>query len=206
MDFVWFDLDGTLYDCAAAYAQFVECFTARLRLSLPFFSPQRIKEERLRLRRKYGGGSSPHLFAREHDLDLEFLLASYDEIDLPACGVRENPKLRAFLEKLAAPKGVFSNSPRRYAERVLLVLGVRDIFGRVICVEDMLLSAKPSEEAFRIAASGFSPDTCFALVDDDAQNIIAADTSGWETMWVGTPELRPANLPLRTKILPPPYL
>lgn len=82
----------------------------------------------------------------------------------------------------------FSNGPRKYVKRVLIEMGLFDVFGedRLFAVDDVAPACKPEKEAFDrvLAAVGVSsPEEC-VMVEDSMKNIRQSRTLGMKTVLV----------------------
>ncbi len=93
----------------------------------------------------------------------------------PSSFLSADPELRRALAALAAdPSGAgntasllaVTNNPRSVGEATLEALGVRDLFLRVIGLDDTMLS-KPAPEPYLLAASvaGLDPASCVSIGD-----------------------------------------
>lgn len=98
-----------------------------------------------------------------------------------------DPVLIEALESCPLRLVAFSNSPRRYALRVLDELGLRRFFpdDAVFAVDDVLPSCKPEAEAFEIVlkACGVEASEC-VMVEDSMKNVRAAKALGMKTILV----------------------
>jgi putative hydrolase of the HAD superfamily len=111
-----------------------------------------------------------------------------DSVD-PARHVKPDPALGEHLRRIPVPCYLFTNATRRYAERVLAVLGVRDRFSGIFDIEFSLFSPKPAPLFYRrvVEAVGLAPEE-LALVDDNARNLVPAQAMGMRCVYVGTRE------------------
>lgn len=95
----------------------------------------------------------------------------------------------AALRRLPGRKFLMTNAPRAYAERVLAVLGVRDVFEALICIEDMACFGqsrpKPDTRMFRIVLAKLRvPARRCVLVEDTLIHQKAARGLGLQTVWM----------------------
>jgi putative hydrolase of the HAD superfamily len=81
----------------------------------------------------------------------------------------------------------FSNSPRKYVKRVLVELGLFDLFGedRLFAVDDVLPHCKPEIEAFHKVFDklGIEPEEC-VMIEDSMKNIRIAKSLNMKTVLV----------------------
>ena len=95
----------------------------------------------------------------------------------------------AALRRLPGRKFLMTNAPRAYAERVLAVIGLRGVFEKLICIEDMACFGqsrpKPDTRMFRVvlARLGIPASRC-VLVEDTLIHQKAARSLGMATVWM----------------------
>jgi putative hydrolase of the HAD superfamily len=185
---VWlFDLDNTLHNAShqifprvnVAMTQFV---ARKLQLSF-----DQASEMRERFWRQYGAtllGLMKH-----HGIDRdEFLREAHPFPDMHELVARNNA-LIAMIRRLPGRKILLTNAPRAYAGDVLHAMGVRDLFERVIAIEDMRfggeLQPKPDRRMMRRLAATLkvAPQQC-VLVEDSIENVRAARTVGMRSVLV----------------------
>lgn len=81
----------------------------------------------------------------------------------------------------------FSNGPRKYVKRVLIELGLWEVFGeeRLFAVDDVLPHCKPEKEAFQkiFDAVGVSASQCI-MVEDSMKNTHMAKELGLKTILI----------------------
>lgn len=96
-------------------------------------------------------------------------------------------KLLQDLESCGLKLVAFSNGPRRYVKRVLVELGLFNVFGdeRLYAVDDVLPFCKPEKEAFEkiFADVGVRADEC-VMIEDSMKNIKRANELGMKTVLV----------------------
>jgi HAD superfamily hydrolase (TIGR01509 family) len=122
-------------------------------------------------------GRGGALMAEMHDLVMEEALAGVD----PMPGAVE------LLDRVQAPVGVASNSPRSFVERTLEVAGLRDRFACVLSAEDVP-HPKPAPDVYVALARGLGADpaACVAL-EDSPTGVAAARAAG--AFVIGVPSL-----------------
>jgi putative hydrolase of the HAD superfamily len=175
---VWlFDLDNTLHNASqhifprinVAMTQFV---SHKLNLSI-----EEANEVRQRFWRQYGATLLG--LVKHHGIDMaEFLREAHPFPDMHEIVSRHN-MLIAALRRLPGRKILLTNAPRQYASDVLHAMGIRNLFERVIAIEDMRfggeLQPKPDRRMMRRLAATLkvAPQQCI-LVEDSVENIRAA--------------------------------
>ena len=122
-------------------------------------------------------GRGGALMAEMHDLVMDEALAGVD----PMPGAVE------LLDRVQAPVGVASNSPRTFVERTLEVAGLRDRFACVLSADDVA-HPKPAPDVYVALARGLGADpaACVAL-EDSPTGVAAARAAG--AFVIGIPSL-----------------
>jgi HAD superfamily hydrolase (TIGR01509 family) len=102
-------------------------------------------------------------------------------------GVEPMPGAVELLERIQAPVGVASNSPRSFVERTLEVSGLRGRFGCVLSASDVA-RPKPAPDLYveLARALGADPRDCVAL-EDSGTGVAAARAAG--AFVIGIPSL-----------------
>ena len=185
---VWlFDLDNTLHDASHQIFPRVNIamtdFVAR-KLNL---SRDEASNVRQRFWRQYGATLLG--MVKHHGIDIEeFLREAHPFPDMHELVSRSNT-ITAAIRKLPGRKVVLTNAPRQYAADVLHAMGVRNLFEKVIAIQDMRfagsLQPKPDRRLFRrvAAALGVAPQQCI-LVEDSVENIRSARAVGMRSILV----------------------
>jgi HAD superfamily hydrolase (TIGR01509 family) len=122
-------------------------------------------------------GRGGALMAEMHDLVMDEALAGVD----PMPGAVE------LLDRVQAPVGVASNSPRTFVERTLEVAGLRARFACVLSADDVA-HPKPAPDVYVALARGLGADpaACVAL-EDSPTGVAAARAAG--AFVIGIPSL-----------------
>jgi putative hydrolase of the HAD superfamily len=181
---VWiFDLDNTLHNASAhVFPHINRSMTAYLQRYLRL-DEEAANDLRVHYWRRYGATLSGLM--RHHGTDPgHFLWHTHQFPDLPKMVLRD-PRLRHVLKALPSRKVVFSNAPQHYANAVLKLLGVNDLFDDVIAVEHTRYRPKPDSRGFmhllkkhRVRAG------CCVMVEDSLENLLTAKKLGMRTVWV----------------------
>lgn len=178
-----FDLDNTLHDATPhIFPHINRSMTAYLQEHLQL-DEAAASALRTHYWQRYGATLSGLM--RHHGTKPEhFLWHTHQFPELERMVLRE-PRLRHVLKKLPGRKVVFSNAPQRYAQAVLELLRVSDLFDDVMAVEQTRFRPKPDSFGFmrllrrhRIAAA-----QCI-MVEDSLENLHAAKRLGMRTVWV----------------------
>lgn len=146
---------------------------------------------------------------RHHGIDAhDFLAKTHPDRDL-AGFVRRVRGERQRIARLPGERWLLTNAPRIYAEQVIGVLGLKNIFHRLITIEDMVLCGrfrpKPSMLLMRHLLRRSSRPACrIRLIDDHDDNLRAAHRLGIKTarIWASKTALAQARqsyrpLPIR---------
>ncbi|MFZ4615245.1 MAG: HAD family hydrolase, partial [Rectinemataceae bacterium] len=140
-----FDLDSTLYT-HEAYARFqLDVLVRRLareRGEAEDRVAALVKEVRDCRRRETGSETSLGRVFMELGVPIETSVLWREELIVPADWIGADPRLREVLAVLGRryALGLLTNNPRSVGEASLAALGVRDLFGPVVGLDDSLRS------------------------------------------------------------------
>lgn len=97
----------------------------------------------------------------------------------------KNERLDDFLSMINGRKFVFSNSVRKYAQKVLLGLNMGNHFERIFSIEDFDYNFKPNEKPYRFVIDYLHIEPFNTIVVDDIQiNLSVAQTLEMKTLRV----------------------
>jgi putative hydrolase of the HAD superfamily len=177
-DPVWlFDLDNTLHNASAQ-------IFPRVNLAMTSYVAQKLNlsmDEANAVRQRFWEqyGATLLGLVKHHGIDMaEFLREAHPFPDMHEIVARNNA-LIAMLRRLPGRKILLTNAPRGYARDVLHAMGIRNLFERVIAIEDMrfggALQPKPDRRMMRRLAATLkvAPQQC-VLIEDSIENIRAA--------------------------------
>ena len=181
--YVLFDLDDTLYPAGAGLMQAI---SARItRYVAAFFGISLMNAETLRRAYHRRFGSAVRGLTTHHQIDRADLLAFAHDVDVETY-LGHDADLDCLLGCIQAPKAIFTNAPRAYAERVLGALGIRQHFACVFDYEFGDCRGKPDAAVYRMVQGALKmPCGSLVMVDDSARNLAPAHDLGWKTIWVG---------------------
>lgn len=185
---VWlFDLDDTLHHASnGLFAELSQAMTDYIVRHLGLDEAQ-AHELRQRYWRLYGATLLG--LVRHHGVQAAHFLAETHALPRLEQQVRGSRADLLALRRLPGRKVLLTNAPRRYALRVLEVLGVRSCFEQVLAVEQMRmfgqLRPKPDRRMFRHVAARLKthPARC-TLVEDSLEHQKAARSLGMDTVWM----------------------
>ena len=174
---IFFDLDDTLYPPTAGLWDAIKHRMndyMRDRLRIP-------AEEVSQLREKYYRefGTTTRGLQAYHNLDTQDFLAYVHDLPLKDY-LTPNPTLRAIIASLPTRNLIFTNADVHHADRVLTVLGLRDLFEIIVDVNAIAPYCKPMPESFQIAmqAAGESDPSKCVMIDDIPHTTSAASRAG----------------------------
>jgi putative hydrolase of the HAD superfamily len=194
---VWiFDLDDTLHDASAhIFPHINRSMTQYLMTHLDL-----CEEDACALRRDYWHryGATLHGLIRHHGTDPHhFLHHTHQFPNLTAMVLRARG-LRTALLRLKGRKVVFTNAPMAYAEQVLHLLGIRDLFQSVFSIESSRFHPKPAKQGFlRILKALRIPATRCVMVEDSLPALRTAKGLGMKTVYVNPNSRRPSFVDAR---------
>lgn len=194
---VWlFDLDNTLHDATPhIFPHINQAMTAYLARTLALSEDE---ASRVRVDYWHRYGATLTGMVRHHGVDPHhFLRETHRFADLGAMVVFDRA-LRATLRKLPGRKIVFSNAPLAYAEAVLDIMGVRDLFDAVWSIERLRFVPKPLLSGFQrlLRQERLLPGRCI-LVEDTAANLRTAKRLGMKTVLISKRLRTPAYVDVR---------
>jgi putative hydrolase of the HAD superfamily len=181
---VWiFDLDNTLHNATAHVFPYINrSMTAYLQEHLQL-DEEAANALRMDYWQRYGATLSGLI--KHHGTDPDhFLFHTHQFPDLSKMVLRE-PRLHHVLKLLPGKKVVFSNAPLHYAEAVLKLLRVDDLFDDIFSIEHSRYKPKPQVEGFRrlLRKHRLHAKQC-VMVEDSAENLQTAKRLGMRTVWV----------------------
>lgn len=178
-----FDLDNTLHNATPhIFPHINSSMTAYLQRHLQL-DEAAANALRMHYWQRYGATLSGLM--RHHGTRPEhFLWHTHQFPELERMVLRE-PRLRHVLKALPGRKVVFSNAPQHYAQAVLKLLRVDDLFDDVMAVEQTRYRPKPDSFGFlRLLRRHRIRAVQCIMVEDSVENLYAAKRLGMRTVWV----------------------
>jgi putative hydrolase of the HAD superfamily len=189
---VWiFDLDNTLHDATPhIFPHINRSMTAYLQEHLQL-SEDAANALRMDYWQRYGATLSG--LVKHHGTDPDhFLWHTHQFPELHNMVLRE-PRLRRTLQQLPGKKLVYSNAPQHYAEAVLRLLRVDDLFDDVFALEHARYRPKPQWQGFeRLMRKHHLRNADCIMVEDSAENLQTAKRLGMKTVWVSAATQTPS--------------
>jgi len=185
---VWlFDLDNTLHNAsAAAFKPLNASMTDYIERELGL---ERAEANHLRIHYWLRYGATLLGLMRHHGVKAAHFLHHTHLLPTLEKDVRVHPQDLAAVRRLPGRKIILTNAPLAYTERVLAVMGMRQVFDEVISIEQMTmfgqLRPKPDARMFRALAARLQvpPGRC-VLVEDTLIHQKAAFSVGMRTVWM----------------------
>jgi putative hydrolase of the HAD superfamily len=176
IEYILFDLDGTLYSARGGLEKEVsrrvnEYLSRRLDLSME--EAWALRKERIRA---CNYGTTLEWLRAEKGMD-EAELESYFAYIHPeheARGLSPDPRLRSLLLSFALPMGILTNSPREHALRILRKLEIEDLFPSIFDIRRNGLKGKPDPDVYRgvLGELNLRAESC--LFVDDVERYVEA--------------------------------
>lgn len=181
---VWiFDLDNTLHDATPhIFPHINRSMTAYLQEHLNL-GEDAANALRMDYWQRYGATLSGLM--KHHGTDPDHFLRNTHRFPELSKMVLREPRLRSVLKQLPGKKLVFSNAPLQYAQAVLKLLLVDDLFDDIFAIEHSRYRPKPQAAGFRslLRKHRLSATRC-VMVEDSAENLLTAKRLGMRTVWV----------------------
>ncbi len=199
MSRVWiFDLDNTLHDATAhIFPHINRSMTAYLQQHLQL-DEQAANALRRHYWQRYGATLSGMM--KHHATDPEHFLWHTHQFPELSQMVQRVTRLRHVLKRLPGRKLVFSNAPQHYAQDVLALLRIDDLFDDVFAIEHARYQPKPQLAGFvrLLRKHRLSPARC-VMVEDSAENLQTAKRLGMRTVWVTGQSRLPAYVDVKIR-------
>lgn len=181
---VWiFDLDNTLHDATPhIFPHINRSMTDYLCRHLQL-DEEAANALRVEYWQRYGATLTGLM--KHHGTDPDhFLWHTHQFPELKRMVLRE-PRLRRALQRLPGRKVLYSNAPQHYAQAVLKLLRVADLFDEVYAIEQAHYRPKPQRAGLRgLLRKLHLPAAHCVMVEDSAENLRTAKRFGMRTVWV----------------------
>ena len=181
---VWiFDLDNTLHNAAPhIFPHLNRAMTHYLQVHLDL---DEAGANRLRQYYWQRYGATLQGLIRHHGTDPDHFLWHTHQFSALHRMVLGKRGLKAALRRLPGRKIVFSNAPAHYAQAVLAILKIADLFDDVFSIERTGYRPKPDPRAFYrlLRKKRLVPQRC-VMVEDSLENLKTAKKLGMKTVWV----------------------
>lgn len=196
---VWiFDLDNTLHNATPhIFPHINHSMTAYLQEYL-HLDEEAANAMRMDYWQRYGATLSGLM--KHHDTDPDHFLWHTHQFPALKEMVLREPRLRRVLQQLPGKKLVFSNAPQHYAQAVLKLLRIDDLFDDVFAIEHAHYRPKPQRQGFvrLLRKHRLRPSQC-VMVEDSADNLQTAKRLGMQTIWVSDALLAPGYVDVKIR-------
>lgn len=205
---VWlFDLDDTLHNASAhIFPHINRAMTAYVAEHLQV---DEAEANRLRMAYWQRYGATLTGLMRHHGTDPHHFLWHTHQFPQLQEQLVFDSAVKAMLRHLPGRKIVFSNAPSHYARQVLDAMGIRQVFDRVWCLEQLRFVPKPFASAFRrlLRQEGLIASHCI-MVEDSLPNLATARQLGMKTVWIARRSGKPdwVDVKLRSVLTLPRHL
>jgi putative hydrolase of the HAD superfamily len=180
---ILFDLDNTLYTEESGIFDIIDQRMNEWLISQLHVSPEEVNHFRNNYFMKYG--TTLRGLMLHHDVDPHDFLNYVHDVPV-AEFLSADAELRRMLGLIEGRKIIFTNSDERHADRILMTLGIRDLFEKIFDIEAMHFIPKPNPEPYQLALEYLevSPSECL-LIDDMERNLKPARDLGMHTILIG---------------------
>jgi putative hydrolase of the HAD superfamily len=196
-DKVWiFDLDDTLHNASVhIFPHINRAMTQYLMTELNLQ-----EEEANRMRGDYWlrYGATLRGLMRHHGIDPHHFLYHTHQFPQLAQMVIKSRGLRTVLKRLQGEKIVYTNAPMDYAEQVLRLLNIRDLFKQVFSIESARFQPKPAMSGFvrLLRQADLHARRCI-MVEDSLPALKTAKRLGMKTVYINPRARRPSFVDVR---------
>lgn len=194
---VWvFDLDDTLHNASAHVFPHINLAMTRYLMTHLHLS----EADANALRRHYWlrYGATLHGLMKHHGTDPHHFLHHTHKFPQLEQMVLKSRGLRAALKRLQGQKVVFTNAPMAYAEQVLQLLNIRDLFKNVFSIESTGFQPKPAMRGFMRLLQRLSLQaTRCIMVEDSLPALKTAKRLGMKTVYINPGIRRPSYVDFR---------
>ncbi len=188
-----FDLDNTLHNASPhVFPHLNQAMTQYLQdhLALDAEAANQLRDHYWR---RYG--ATLQGLVRHHGTDPDHFLWHTHQFPALEHMVLRERGLRAALKRLRGRKIVYTNAPAFYAEAVLRLLRIDDLFDGVFSIEGAAYSPKPDARGFYrlFRCWHLVPQRC-VMVEDSLGNLRTAKRLGMKTVLIGPAPKRVASV------------
>jgi putative hydrolase of the HAD superfamily len=183
-DHMIFDLDNTLYEQKSHFFEQV-----KKRMSLFIQKKLRLSADEADALRHYYfqtyNTTLNGLMANGHPIDPYEYLDFVHDVAMDE--IHYNPRLDGLLNEFKHHKVIFTNGPRKHAEKVIQKLGIERHFDNIISIETNAFIPKPHDRAYTVLNSQYGVNSQRALFFEDiSENLLPAADRGMTTVLIRT--------------------
>ncbi len=175
------DLDNTLYPAELGVFDLVDKRINEYMIKFLGMKPEEVPRKRIEYWHTYGTTMAGLM--RHYKIDPYHFLEFTHDIELENI-IKPNPKLREKLQRIDAVKIVFTNAPKKHAERILELLGVIDQFVDIFDIISADFIGKPHRYPYQKIAN-LTKARGYVMADDVDKNVKTAKELGMFTIQIG---------------------
>lgn len=191
-----FDLDDTLHNASAHVFPHINRSMTQYLMTHLNLSETDANDLRRHYWQRYG--ATLHGLMRHHGTDPHHFLQLTHQFPHLESMILKTRGLRHALIQLRGSKVVFTNAPMAYAEKVLALLGIRDLFDTVFSIESSRFQPKPRTRGFlRLLKTIRHEATQCVMVEDSLPALKTAKRLGMKTVYVNSNAKRPSYVDVR---------
>lgn len=191
-----FDLDDTLHNASAHVFPHINRSMTQYLMTHLNLSETDANDLRRHYWQRYG--ATLHGLMRHHGTDPHHFLQLTHQFPHLESMILKTRGLRHALIQLRGSKVVFTNAPMAYAEKVLALLGIRDLFDTVFSIESSRFQPKPRTRGFlRLLKTIRREATQCVMVEDSLPALKTAKRLGMKTVYVNSNAKRPSYVDVR---------
>ena len=194
---VWiFDLDDTLHDASGRV--FPHINRSMTQYLMTHLNLDEASACQLRQHYWHRYGATLQGLMRHHGTDPHHFLHHTHQFPALERMVHRTRGLRQALQRLPGRKVVFTNAPMNYAEQVLRLIGVRDLFDFIFSIESTRFQPKPAMRGFMRLLSKLRvrAQRCI-MVEDSLPALMTAKRLGMKTVYVTPDSQKPSYVDAR---------
>jgi len=175
------DLDNTLYPAELGVFDLVDKRINEYMIKFLGMKPEEVPRKRIEYWHTYGTTMAGLM--RHYGIDPYHFLEYTHDVDLED-RIKPNSKLREKLKRIDAVKIVFTNAPKKHAEKVLELLGVIDQFVDIFDIISANFIGKPHRYPYQKIAE-LTKANGYLMADDVDKNLKTAKDLGMFTIQIG---------------------
>ncbi len=180
-----FDNDGTLYANPKDVELSFVALTTKYIAKLYGIRENEVPAKRKKLLKKHNTKYTLVALKNDGVDENDFINNTYLAINPKKHGIIPNYRLRKLILSLNGEKIVMTNNPSRFAKLILKSLGIRNLFSKIIGMQEMGYIQKPDIKAFKILEPFLKNGKRIIFIDDELDNIKTAKRIGCTTILVG---------------------
>lgn len=177
-----FDLDNTIYSSDRGILEAINQNINRFMVDYVGIDHSKVDYLRQKYRQEYGVTLRGLMI--NYGISAEDYLEFVHNINYSKL-ISKDESLFNILNRLPNKKFIFTNSSKKHAENILSHLGIKDLFNKIISIEDTNYTPKPDILSFKIMLEKLDvdPEKSF-FFDDMPENIETASELKFKTVYI----------------------